>query len=84
MPFGPENFPHAGGCEYCREEGICNWCGTPTTPSTGKCTNGRCAGCHAQHCTLGGDTYPGHGYGSSPTKASEGQHHQADKEDKST
>ncbi len=40
---------------------LCNACGG-LRDSRG-CTNGRCAACHASCCTPGGDTSPGHGYG---------------------
>jgi hypothetical protein len=67
-------YPHVGGCEYCREELLCNWCGDAlATLGPGgfveRCTNGRCPDCHEKHCTPGGSTGPGHGYGKSPTKS---------------
>ena len=54
--------PHAGGCDGCREARICNACGDPITTAN-RCTNGRCHDCHVGICTPGGETYPGHGYG---------------------
>lgn len=39
----------------------CEVCGKPVgTIGQGRCTNGRCASCHAQWCTPGGETSPGH------------------------
>ncbi len=38
----------------------CSVCGGPA-PLVFRCTNGCCARCHAEHCTPGGATYPGHG-----------------------
>lgn len=55
------SYPHYGGCEKCRELNVCNHCGKPK--DQGRCTNGRCSDCHGRVCTPGGDTYPGHGYG---------------------
>lgn len=60
-------YPHAGGCEACRDLGLCNACGRNTRSTvagiTNRCTNGRCSDCHAKHCTPGGNESPGHGYG---------------------
>ncbi len=43
---------------------ICNVCFVPTPGVwSGRCTNGRCSDCHAKHCTEGGATTPGHGFG---------------------
>jgi hypothetical protein len=57
-------FPHEGGCEGCRDEDRCNYCGrTPPKFRATRCTNGRCFDCHREHCTPGGSTSPGHGYG---------------------
>lgn len=39
----------------------CNVCGTDR--GRAGCTNGRCARCHTERCTTGGDTSPGHGMG---------------------
>lgn len=39
----------------------CVVCRTLTTLRQGRCTNGCCANCHAQFCTPGGITSPGHG-----------------------
>lgn len=39
----------------------CELCGADISRDPGRCTNGRCAACHATHCTPGGDTSPGHG-----------------------
>lgn len=58
------DFPHLGGCEHCQAEQLCNVCGTALGEEHGKCTNGRCAWCHAQVCGSGGQVAPGHGYGS--------------------
>jgi hypothetical protein len=55
-------YPHRGGCEGCRKERRCNVCGRKLESWEG-CTNGRCRGCHAGACTPGGNTGPGHGYG---------------------
>jgi Zn finger protein HypA/HybF involved in hydrogenase expression len=41
---------------------LCEVCGGPA-PASERCTNGRCAKCHAKHCTGGGITEPGHGRG---------------------
>lgn len=57
----PGAYPHVGGCEGCRVERVCNFCGDPL--GRGRCTNGRCADCHRKHCTSGGVTDYGHGYG---------------------
>jgi hypothetical protein len=59
--FAP--WPHEGGCAGCREEKLCNACGAPWDHAGAHCTNGRCAQCHIAYCTVGGQTYPGHGYG---------------------
>lgn len=40
----------------------CEVCGGPA-PAAERCTNGRCAKCHRDHCTAGGVTGPGHGRG---------------------
>ena len=59
-------YPHGGGCSGCRVQGKCNVCARPRRGRLnpgGACTNGRCAECHAACCTSGGDTTPGHGYG---------------------
>jgi hypothetical protein len=61
-PCGAGSYPHAGGCEGCRRNGVCNVCGGVLERST-CCTNGRCGGCHGKHCTPGGESSPGHGYG---------------------
>lgn len=61
------DYPHDGGCEGCRDSGVCNVCGTRVAgrdAAAPKCTNGRCMSCHRDVCTGGGDTTPGHGYGS--------------------
>lgn len=58
-------YPHEGACPACRAERCCNCCGGPLgTVMEGRCTNGRCRGCHQAVCTPGGDTSPGHGFGS--------------------
>lgn len=44
----------------------CNVCGEPLDKH--RCTNGRCRGCHAEYCTPGGNTYPGHGLGNPPER----------------
>ena len=54
-------WPHPGGCEGCRAEKLCNFCGGPK--DEGRCTNGRCSTCHGKVCTPGGNVAPGHGYG---------------------
>lgn len=59
-----EAYPHVGGCEGCHAERVCNVCGADTRKDRGRCTNGRCTTCHVAVCTAGGDTSPGHGYGS--------------------
>jgi hypothetical protein len=55
------SYPHEGGCPSCRDARRCNACGGPLDAH--RCTNGRCGRCHAAHCTPGGNTTPGHGYG---------------------
>lgn len=57
-------YPHPGGCECCREQKKCNACGASLLLDFGRCTNGRCSKCHRKHCTPGGATDKGHGYGS--------------------
>lgn len=39
----------------------CEVCDRDISRDHGRCTNGRCTGCHAAHCTPGGDVTPGHG-----------------------
>jgi len=39
---------------------VCYVCGEEA-PAAERCTNGYCRRCHAEHCTPGGATYPGHG-----------------------
>jgi hypothetical protein len=48
---------------YQPTRGVCNVCGADTRADAGRCTNGRCAGCHRACCTPGGETAPGHGLG---------------------
>jgi hypothetical protein len=66
---GPHNgpYPHQGSCPGCYDARprLCNVCGRKREHSLrgGGCTNGRCADCHAKHCTPGGNTSPGHGFG---------------------
>lgn len=38
----------------------CEVCGNPTCADEGRCTNNRCARCHAQWCSPGGNDAPGH------------------------
>jgi hypothetical protein len=57
-----EPYPHDGGCSECRSRQVCNVCGYLL--SGGVCTNGRCLFCHGRVCTPGGETAPGHGFGS--------------------
>lgn len=45
---------------------FCEVCGAVTS-SGERCTNGRCATCHRDHCTPGGITAPGHGRGTVAT-----------------
>lgn len=64
IPFRTANaYPHEGGCAECAHHKKCNVCGQRITPSS-RCTNGRCAKCHAKVCTPGGITSDGHGFGS--------------------
>lgn len=60
-------YPHEGGCGGCREEKRCNVCGKQWKDRLqfihDRCTNGRCNDCHRKHCTSGGGTSAGHGYG---------------------
>jgi hypothetical protein len=57
-------YPHEGACAGCRTAHVCNVCGSSYDGhGAGHCTNGRCSACHNAHCTSGGDTYPGHGFG---------------------
>lgn len=63
-------YPHEGGCVGCRAARLCNACGASVTRFA-RCTNGRCLTCHAKHCTPGGDTSPGHGYGEIGRQAAE-------------
>jgi len=64
--------PHPGGCEGCRDARVCNGCGKPFEfPSRAFCTNGRCYQCHI-HCTSGGGSQPGHGYGKLQERRLEG------------
>jgi hypothetical protein len=56
-------YPHAGGCPECAARRECNACGAGIGNDRGRCTNGRCAACHATKCTPGGGTAPGHGFG---------------------
>jgi len=58
-------YPHEGGCPGCRDARVCNVCGGAFGVGKlgGRCTNGRCSRCHQEHCTPGGQTTPGHGYG---------------------
>ena len=55
-------WPHAGGCEGCRNLRTCNVCGEPISRET-RCTNGRCPTCHRMICTPNGVTSSGHGFG---------------------
>lgn len=41
----------------------CEVCGVNIRNDRGRCTNGRCSGCHARLCTGGGNDSPGHGRG---------------------
>lgn len=54
-------YPHEGGCATCQDEKRCNVCGKDW--GSNHCTNGRCYECHSQHCTSGGSTEAGHGFG---------------------
>ncbi len=56
-------YPHEGGCRRCWRDQRCNVCGRPRARRI-LCTNGRCPYCHGEICTDGGDSGPGHGYGS--------------------
>lgn len=60
-------YPHGHGCQGCFEAKRCAVCGTSidVTFEGGlpHCTNGRCMQCHTKHCTGGGVSGPGHGYG---------------------
>ena len=61
-------YPHAGGCERCYAARRCNSCGASTKGDPGRCTNGRCSSCHGQYCGPGGETSPGHGFGTRGSK----------------
>lgn len=61
----PSPYPHEPSCPKCWEEKKCNVCGEPGGWNI--CTNGRCDTCHRTHCTPGGSTSPGHGFGLTPT-----------------
>lgn len=56
-------FPHPGNCRACRAEQRCNACGH-FPPWSERCTNGRCAKCHATVCVNRGPEI--HGYGNVP------------------
>ncbi len=60
-------YPHEHGCQGCYLAKRCAVCGTSidVTFEGGlpHCTNGRCMQCHTKHCTGGGVSGPGHGYG---------------------
>jgi hypothetical protein len=61
------DYPHEGGCAECAAKRVCNVCGRPrrlVINPGGACTNGRCSDCHTACCTPGGNTDPGHGFGS--------------------
>lgn len=53
-------YPHASNCPDCRAKLLCNVCGTSIKSDFGRCTNGKCASCHATTCTQDGATAPGH------------------------
>lgn len=45
------------GCRFCRENKVCNFCGTAFWSANGqtraglyRCTNGRCSECCSQNC----------------------------------
>ena len=61
-PHAEVPYPHAGGCEGCRESMVCNSCGVSISRFT-RCTNQRCLPCHSRYCTSGGEVSAGHGYG---------------------
>lgn len=74
MTTPAEGYPHAGGCPDCRAERRCNYCGA-FAPNTRRCTNGRCATCHARECAPSGSTAAGHGFGRQGTTS----HHDVDR-----
>lgn len=57
-------YPHRGGCERCYAARRCNVCGASTRNDLGRCTNGRCHGCHGSVCEEGASaSSPGHDFG---------------------
>ena len=64
IPHDQLAYPHEGNCVACHESRLCNYCGASIRGDHGRCTNGRCGKCHGRQCTGGGETSPGHGYGS--------------------